>query len=1029
MAAQSGFVPRSMPEFEDHAAQTVKSTTCYMCACRCGIDVTLEGNEIRFIRGNRRHPVNKGVLCAKGNAGIMKQKSPAKLTQPLIRTPGSERGAGEFEPISWDRALELLTERLRKIRATDPKKLAFFTGRDQMQALSGFWATQFGTINWSAHGGFCSVNMAAGGLYTTGQSFWEFGDPDWDRAKYFMLWGVAEDHASNPIKIGLEKLKRRGAKFVAINPVRTGYQAIADEWIGVRPGTDGLLALAFVHVLLKNEQFDQDFLARYTNATQLVIHDPGTARHGLLLRDADGQPQVWDMESEAPASWHDAAHEGTGIVPALFGEHATEDANGHATGVCTVMTLLVEKYLDERYAPEKVAATIGVSAATIERLALEMAHVAFRETITVETPWTDWTGRRHERFVGRPVAMHAMRGVSAHSNGFQSCRAIHLVQILLGAVDSPGSHLAKPPFPKHIPPGIKPAKTMAPDTPLSSPPLGFPTGPEDLVIGPDGEPLRIDKAYSWEAPIANHGMMHMVINNAVKGDPYSIDTLILFMANMGWNSSMNTAEVQDMLCATDEDGAYRIPFIVTSDAFHSEMVNFSDLVLPDTTYLERFDAISMLDRPISEPHAACDSIRQPVIAPERDVRPWQEVLVDVGTRLGFPALVHADGSARFSGYEDFITNWEKAPGIGFLAGFRGEDGTESMVGEPNPDQWQAYIDNGCFFEYHLPPEQRFYRFANRDYLAWAKSVGFNGSDGPIVMELYSETLQKFRLAGEGLYEGPCPTEPEDKRRLIEHFDPLPDWYRPLEEQRVDNAAYPFHAVNQRPMFMYHSWDSQNAWLRQIMAQNYLYLNRARALELGIGDLDWVWVESHHGKIRCQAKLMEGCNPDTVWTWNAIGKQSGAWGLGKDAPEATRGFLMNHLISELLPSVDGERRLTNSDPVTGQAAWYDLKVNVRRAAPGESGVWPEFESIRRLPDMAEPPDVLRYHTHPAVNLERPFRDALTRGSLGTRSGEHDHRTRGGVDRGPFRPGGDGDGAGTDPRADAGARTTFPPERPR
>lgn len=972
----------ALPEFENHEAQTVKSTTCYMCACRCGIDVTLEGNEIRFIKGNRRHPVNKGVLCAKGNAGIMKQKSPAKLTQPLVRKAGTERGAGEFEPISWERALDLLTERLRKIRATDPKKLAFFTGRDQMQALTGFWATQFGTINWSAHGGFCSVNMAAGGLYMTGQSFWEFGDPDWDRARYFMLWGVAEDHASNPIKIGLEKLKRRGAKFVAINPVRTGYQAIADEWIGIRPGTDGLLALAFVHVLLKNEQFDQDFLKRYTNSTQLVIHDPGTARHGMLLRDAEGQPQVWNMATEAKASWHDAAHDGTGVSAALFGDYATDDANGHATGVSTVMSLLVDKYLDEQYSPAAVAEATGVDAATIERLALEMAHVAFKETITIETPWTDWTGRRHERFIGRPVAMHAMRGISAHSNGFQSCRAIHLVQVLLGAVDSPGSHLAKPPFPKHIPPGIKPAKAMAPDTPLSSPPLGFPTCPEDLCIDANGEPLRIDKAYSWEAPIANHGMMHMVINNAVKGDPYSIDTLILFMANMGWNSSMNTAEVQGMLEEKDEHGDYKIPFIVTSDAFHSEMVNYSDLVLPDTTYLERYDAISMLDRPISEPHAACDSIRQPVLTPDRDVRPWQEVLVDVGSRLGFPALVNPDGTPKFKGYEDFITNWEKAPGIGFLAGWRGEQGEKTMVGEPNPNQWQAYIDHDCFFEHHLPPEQRFFRFANRDYLAWAKSVGFNGHDGPIVMELYSETLQKFRLAGAGLYEGPCPTSPEDKQRLIDHFDPLPDWYLPLEEQRVDNAVYPFHAVNQRPMFMYHSWDSQNAWLRQIMAQNYLYMNRARGVELGINDFDWVWVTSHHGKIRCQIKLMEGCNPDTVWTWNAIGKQSGAWGLDKDAPEATRGFLMNHLISELLPSVDGERRLTNSDPVTGQAAWYDLKVDVKPAAAGESGVWPEFESMRRLPDLAPGAESLNYQTHEAVNLERSMEDALTRGPLET-----------------------------------------------
>ena len=146
--------PGSLPDFEDHDAQEVKYTTCYMCACRCGIQVTVEDEKIRFIQGNPNHPVNQGVLCAKGNAGIMKQMSPAKLNGPMRRKPGSERGSGEFEHISWDEALDILTERLRKIRETDPKRLAYFTGRDQMQALTGMWAQQFGTINWAAHGGF-----------------------------------------------------------------------------------------------------------------------------------------------------------------------------------------------------------------------------------------------------------------------------------------------------------------------------------------------------------------------------------------------------------------------------------------------------------------------------------------------------------------------------------------------------------------------------------------------------------------------------------------------------------------------------------------------------------------------------------------------------------------------------------------------------------------------------------------------------------------------------------------------------------
>ena len=82
----------------------VKSTTCYMCACRCGINVHVRDGEVRFIEGNPNHPLNHGVICAKGSAGIMKQVSPARLTQPLRRKPGSERGAGEFEPISWDEA-------------------------------------------------------------------------------------------------------------------------------------------------------------------------------------------------------------------------------------------------------------------------------------------------------------------------------------------------------------------------------------------------------------------------------------------------------------------------------------------------------------------------------------------------------------------------------------------------------------------------------------------------------------------------------------------------------------------------------------------------------------------------------------------------------------------------------------------------------------------------------------------------------------------------------------------------------------
>ncbi|MEC8852134.1 MAG: molybdopterin-dependent oxidoreductase, partial [Pseudomonadota bacterium] len=507
-------------------ADEVKTTTCYMCACRCGINVHLKNGQIRYIQGNPDHPVNKGVLCAKGSAGIMQHYAPARLRAPMKRV--GPRGSGEFVEIDWEEALEMATGWLSAIRASDPRKLAFFTGRDQSQSLTGWWASQFGTPNHAAHGGFCSVNMAAAGLYSIGGSFWEFGEPDWEHTEYFLMFGVAEDHDSNPIKAGLGTIKTRGAKFVSVNPVRTGYAAIADEWVAIRPGTDGLFVLSLVHELLKAGRVDLDFLVRYTNAGWLVIDDAGAADHGLFARDDAGNPLSLDRHSGEVVSALAAD-----IAPSLNG--AVELPDGRRA--VPAFQLMTGRYLDTRFAPEAVARETGLSAAQIKRIAAELAEAAFDREVVIDQPWTDWAGRRHEKMIGRPVAMHAMRGISAHSNGFQTCRAIHLLQMLLGSIDSPGGFRYKPPFPRSCPPPVKPAgkpDQIAANTPMAGPPLGFVTGPEDLLIDDEGRPTRIDKAYSWEAPVAAHGLMHMVLHNAWAGDPYPIDTLFMFMANMSW---------------------------------------------------------------------------------------------------------------------------------------------------------------------------------------------------------------------------------------------------------------------------------------------------------------------------------------------------------------------------------------------------------------------------------------------------------------------------------------------------------------
>ena len=910
-------------ETSPKVSDEVKQTTCYMCACRCGINVHLKDGKVAYIEGNKDHPVNQGVLCAKGSAGIMQVNAPSRLDSPMIRV--GPRGSGEFKKISWDEALNVAVEWLKPLRKKAPEKLAFFTGRDQSQSFTSYFAQMFGTPNYAAHGGFCSVNMATAGIYTMGGAFWEFGQPDWDYTKLFILFGVAEDHDSNPIKMGIGKIKERGAKIVGVNPIRTGYNAVADEWLGITPGTDGLLILSLINVLIKAGKIDLDYLAKYTNAP--VFLDPET---GLILKDENDKPLVKDRITGKVC-----AFDTKGIQPNL---NATYRMRGVTS--TTVFHDIITKYLSSEYEPEKVAKICGISAKKIRALANEIAKVAFEEEFELPIEWTDFRGERHKSMKGRPVSFHSMRGVSAHSNGFQTCRALHMLQILLGTVEVPGGFRFKPPYPKPSSIHPKPHFKVTPNAPLDGPHLGFVHGPEDLALDENGKPVRIDKAFSWENPMSAHGLMHMVISNAYAGDPYKIDTLFMYMANMSWNSSMNTSGVMKMLTDKDEKGDYVIPRIIYSDAYSSEMVAYADLILPDTTYLERHDCISLLDRPISEADGAADAIRWPVIEPDRDVRGFQSVLVDLGARLDLPGFINEDGSPKYRDYADYIVNHLRKPDIGPLAGFRG-DGSAEGRGPVNPKQIEAYIENGGFYVSHVPEEAKYFKPWNDAYQDWAVELGLYDSPTPYIFNLYSEPMRKFQLAAEGVGERLPPDHLKDQLKKV--MSPLPIWYS-TEPSNEEKGEYPIHALTQRPMAMYHSWGSQNAWLRQIHGLNPLYVPTKIMKDYNLKTGDWVKLSSTHNSITVPVAEMASLNENTVWTWNAIGKRKGAWALDPNAPEATKGFLLNHLIHELQPKKGDGHRWSNSDPVTGQAAWFDLKVKLEKTtAPKESQ--PSFEEIK------------------------------------------------------------------------------------
>ncbi len=114
----------------------IRKTTCYMCACRCGINVHMKEGKVAYIEGNRDHPVNKGVLCAKGSAGIMQVNAPSRLRAPLKRV--GPRGSGEFEKISWDEALQLAQNWLEPVHKKNQKSWRFSRAAINRKALPPF---------------------------------------------------------------------------------------------------------------------------------------------------------------------------------------------------------------------------------------------------------------------------------------------------------------------------------------------------------------------------------------------------------------------------------------------------------------------------------------------------------------------------------------------------------------------------------------------------------------------------------------------------------------------------------------------------------------------------------------------------------------------------------------------------------------------------------------------------------------------------------------------------------------------------
>jgi anaerobic selenocysteine-containing dehydrogenase len=242
----------------------VRATCPHDCPDTCAILVTVEDGVATEVKGDPDHPTTAGVLCTKVARYVERTYHPDRLLTPMRRV--GKKGEGKFEPISWEQALEEIAARLKPIAARDPQAILPYSycgtmGLVQGEAMAMRFFNKLGASfldrTVCATAGFTGYKYTIGG--SIGTDIEQFQD-----AKLILIWG------GNPIASNLhfwmrvQEAKRRGAKLIAIDPYRSLTAEKCHQHIALMPGTDSALALGMMHVLVKENLLDHDYIARHT---------------------------------------------------------------------------------------------------------------------------------------------------------------------------------------------------------------------------------------------------------------------------------------------------------------------------------------------------------------------------------------------------------------------------------------------------------------------------------------------------------------------------------------------------------------------------------------------------------------------------------------------------------------------------------------------------------------------------------------------------------------------------------------------
>lgn len=548
-----------------------------MCTSRCGVVATVEGGVLTQVNADPEHP--NGCVCVKGTAAPEIVYSPDRLGYPMVRT----RPKGDPNPgwvrVTWDQALNLAALRLNDIKVNHGAEAVVFsratTAGSAAIDFDGWLqrlANAFGSPNLLTSNHICTWNRRVGSKYTYGTGM---PTPDFDHCRCMLLWGINPNATSPAQAARISRARSRGAQLIVIDPRKTTSAEKADCWLRVKPGTDGVLAMAMIHVLVEENLYDHDFVRHWTNGPFLARMDNQQLLIGRDLQRS-GNPDsfvIWDQRSNGPATLPSRlGYNPNNPVPALSGTFTVAASDGAAIPCQPALDAL--KLLAARYAPERSAAITTVPAQDLRRAVRIFAG---------EKPscYCTWVGLEQDR------------------NAMQTNRAISCFYSLTGQFDSRGSNVLF---------DTPPANTITGRELLSADQTRLRLGMKGHPLGPQSDPGIVQAAEVYEAILS--------------GRPYPVRGMVLFGSDplLGHGDPLRGRAALEAL-----------DFYVHIDMIANPSAQFADLLLPAATCWEREALMPSFD--IAEDTVDWVQLRPAVIPPLYESRPDMDIIFALAQRL------------------------------------------------------------------------------------------------------------------------------------------------------------------------------------------------------------------------------------------------------------------------------------------------------------------------------------------------------------------------------------------------------------